>query len=87
MVIPDFDWRLVPKQNYAACMNYTGCLCLGPDLLDKHDDGIEQKLMKTHRANLVHDCVEVIEFYDRNVFNKHWLMQKLSQFYVLRSLI
>ena len=43
--------------------------------------------MKTHRANLVHDCVDVIEFYDRNVFDKHRLMQKLSQFYVLRSLI
>ena len=43
--------------------------------------------MKTHRANLVHDCVDVIEIYDQNVFDRHWLMQKLSQFYVLRSLI
>ena len=49
--------------------------------------GTEQKLMKTHRANLVHDCVDVIEFYDRNVFDKHWLIQNLSQFYVLVSVI
>ena len=48
----------------------------------------EQKLMKTHRANLVHDCVGVIELYDRNLFDKHWLKNaKLSQFYVLVSVM
>ena len=48
--------------------------------------GPSKQLMKTHRANLVHDCVDVIEFYDQNVFDKHRLMQRLSVD-VLRSLI
>ena len=47
----------------------------------------KKKNMKTHRVNLVHACVDVNEFYDRNVFDKHRLMQKRSQFYVVRSLI
>ena len=62
-------------------MDSAGCLCLGTDLLGKHDDGTEQKTYEDAQS-IVHDCVDVIEIYDRNVFNKHWLMQKLSQFYV-----
>ena len=43
------------------------------------DDGTGQKSMKTRRANLMHDCVDVVKFYDRNLFDKHRRIQKLSE--------
>ena len=68
--------------SYQTELCCAGCLCLGTDLLGKYDDGTEQKTYENAQS-IVHDCVDVIEIYDRNVFNKHWLMQKLSHFYVL----
>ena len=64
----------MPKQKYAEYIR--PMLCLGQIY---YANIICQDQAKTyeniHRANLVHDCIDVIKIYDINLFDKHWLMQ------------
>ena len=81
MFVSWFDCRLVPKQNYAEYS--AGCYVWDEFMMQTTYAGTEQKTYENaHRKNLVHDCVDVIELYDRNLFYKHQLIQKLSESWV-----